>query len=247
MHLCYNNVMDIIDRKTAKAKGLVRYFTGRPCKHGHIAERQTSNGVCCECAKSISKAYSAKNREKVRERQRQYEYKNQERIKYRKRQNRIKNRAYYVEYDRQYCLKNKEKIKERRSKYYQANREKFRKRYAEYYARNKNYLAECRRRWGKENPHKGRLYSAKRKAALDFRTPDWVNVTDFDFFYELARSLTESSGIKHEVDHIVPLRGENVCGLHVPWNLQVITKRENLRKGNRAQYEISCWVFHLPL
>jgi hypothetical protein len=52
--------MQIISRAEAKAKGLKRYFTGKPCKHGHVAERQVSNATCVECERAAMKKYLLK-------------------------------------------------------------------------------------------------------------------------------------------------------------------------------------------
>lgn len=63
--------------------------------------------------------------------------------------------------------------------------------------------------------------------------PDWaVYPKQFSAIYREAKRKSNGSQ-KYEVDHIVPLRSEIVCGLHVPWNLQVITAEENSRKSNK--------------
>ena len=66
--------------------------------------------------------------------------------------------------------------------------------------------------------------------------PKWLTKEERDFIislYKHAKYIEKMFGIKCHVDHIIPLRGENVCGLHVPWNLQILTAEDNLKKGNR--------------
>lgn len=67
-------------------------------------------------------------------------------------------------------------------------------------------------------------------------TPKWLTVAErlqMRELYVQARKLTAIAGERYVVDHIVPLRSDEVCGLHVPWNLRVITQEENLKKSNK--------------
>lgn len=74
---------------------------------------------------------------------------------------------------------------------------------------------------------------AKRRQALARATPAWRDQRAIENVYQEARRLTAETGVKHEVDHIVPIMGEKVCGLHVEANLQILTKTANTRKHAR--------------
>lgn len=64
-------------------------------------------------------------------------------------------------------------------------------------------------------------------------TPPWACFKSIRTHYAMADELSELTGKKHVVDHIVPLNHPRVCGLHVDWNLQVITELQNGAKSNR--------------
>jgi hypothetical protein len=88
--------------------------------------------------------------------------------------------------------------------------------------------------WFAGNKDKRASYQAKRKATILQRTPKWD--TDAHLIvakYQLAAMLSQASGIPHHVDHIIPLQGKNVSGLHVFSNLRVIPGVDNVKKSNK--------------
>ncbi len=94
------------------------------------------------------------------------------------------------------------------------------------------YRAASRRN-RKKNPGKKNADTQARRAAFAKRMPPWVTKDDCSAFYEMAARVSRCLGIPHHVDHIVPLRGRLVSGLHVPLNLRVIPASVNVAKGNR--------------
>lgn len=81
--------------------------------------------------------------------------------------------------------------------------------------------------WVEQHPRRAYIVAA------NLSTPDWVDRKELQALHGEARRLTTETGIEHVLDHIVPLSHPYVCGLTVPWNLQVITRAQNAAKSNR--------------
>jgi hypothetical protein len=94
------------------------------------------------------------------------------------------------------------------------------------------------RAWSKTNRGTANALSKRYKLKKLNATPSWLS--EFDLFamkckYQVAAMLNKHGVEAWHVDHIVPIRGKDVCGLHVPWNLQVIPAKDNLAKSNRIE------------
>lgn len=156
------------------------------------------------------------------------------------------------EYDRAYRAANKEKIAAakkleavekphlgaaRKAKYRESHRVELRAKGIAYNQENADARAEYLRGYQKKNADKVRSWAMHYHASKLQRTPKWLTEDDhwmIEQAYDIAVKRTKATGVMFHVDHIVPLQGASVSGLHVPWNLQVITEIENKRKGNRA-------------
>ena len=141
--------------------------------------------------------------------------------------------------EREWRLNNKErnKVAEERSR--DKRKDKIRLAATRWGELNKDRKLQSTKRWQKQNPGKVNAITAKRRAAKLRATPKWLTsqqLTEISEFYILAKELQWLSDPTSplQVDHIIPLQGKNVSGLHVPWNLQILPKKANLIKGNKV-------------
>jgi len=183
-------------RKEAQDSGAKYYFTGEPCKHGHIAPRKTK-GSCVECLKvEWGKANTTRA-------------------------------DYFREYNK------REDVKDRKNDWYLANREQV---IASAATRPPEVLRQYRNAWKENNKTQVRADTKARRRKHRLATPKWLSrkqKSEIRQIYQIAITMSKTTGEQYVVDHIVPLRSELVCGLHVPWNLRVIPQQENLLKSNK--------------
>lgn len=92
----------------------------------------------------------------------------------------------------------------------------------------------------KRDKHKWTAQRAKRRAAERNATPPWLttlHLQEMKQIYKDAGEISALTGRQHHVDHIIPLISKKVCGLHVPWNLQILEAAENIAKSNRLAFD----------
>lgn len=174
--------------------------------HKRTSSADGLHGQCKECILSKSKERYASNKSAVLQRNKEY---------------REANRDIRLEAKKDYYLKNKEA----QSLYYK-----------EYRSKMGETIREKRAEWRNREREHVNIYSRAFRRKMKMATPLWLGKSDRELIsaiYRHARDCEIVTGTAYHVDHIVPLQGKEVCGLHVPWNLQVLPQDVNDAKGNR--------------
>jgi len=178
-------------RAEAKLQGTKYYFTGDPCRRGHIALRK-AKGCCVECMKE----------------------------------------DWVIDNERRKSKPKSEAAKSAGKRYYERNKEAV---IARANARPLIDKQRYKKAHKAANPEYYNVLNSLRKRRHKNATPIWLTKqqkNDIKELYINAMELTRITKTKYVVDHVIPLNNPTVCGLHVPWNLRVITQEENLKKSN---------------
>lgn len=230
-----------ISRADAKAKGLSRYFTGKPCKHGHVAERITANGVCTECIAAIEERYRNSHREQFREKWRKASAKaqliNPQREREKKRRWAKANQEKVDAYIKRWKAANPERCRAFDKKWRTANPAKIAK-------KNKNYktlhaerlkpIAIVRvKKWRKENPEGVRRNSqtrrARKKGAAGSHTAEQLLQLLERQRFKCAGCTTSVKDKRH-IDHIMPLaRGGSNDIRNLQWLCPVCNNKKHAK------------------
>jgi hypothetical protein len=205
--------MDTSELPKTRAEALAtkanHYFTGKPCKHGHIAPRKTK-GACTECLRQEWLASADKRAD------------------------------YFAQYNRS------EAGVEAKRRYYEANKAAV---IARATARPPEDKKRYRKKWAAENTTAVKALTKARRRRHRQATPTWLTRkqrAEIRHMYQIAMTMTQTTGEAYVVDHIIPLHHPDVCGLHVPWNLRVTTREENAAKSNKLPPEHLWLAFSSP-
>ena len=151
------------------------------------------------------------------------------------------------EYNRIWRNKNRARYRKQQAEYRERHREEIRARHKEWVDNNKEANDTHKKKWSDNNRdaintrsreywnnHRGEkaAHCAKRRAAKLERTPPWANMKKIERIYMLANWASKFTDEPLEVDHIIPLQGKNISGLHVHTNLQILKRSENQAKSN---------------
>ncbi len=202
-----------ISRAEARALGIKRYFTGEPCHRGGVAERSVGNGEC-HCTECVTVRRDRKNSANKRFR--------------------ADNLGLMLVRERGFYHANAERLRAERRKWYAANAERLSKKGRSLAVRERAKARSAE--WRRKNPEWRLELVARRQQAKRQAVPSWYGEFD-EFVFREAKSLCwqrrRETGVRWDIDHLIPISSKKACGLHCAQNWQVIPHRLNLQKHNK--------------
>ena len=198
----------------------------------HKTTRDRLSQACRSCTQAANRAYRARNTDALKAAALAKRERNRDQLA-------ARSRAYYAE--------NRETVRAAQVAYYEANKAAFKERNSrfhenrpsysrEYEKSRKDVKTEYNKQYRALDPFKWRAYvneyAMARHAHKGRATPPWADRRAIRTFYIACQLLAEVTGEPHEVDHVIPLKGKTVCGLHVETNLQILPTSDNRAKSN---------------
>lgn len=132
-----------------------------------------------------------------------------------------------------YHQDNREVILERFRKRYRSMPEVYKTEAQAWAEKNRDKVREKAKKSYRRKPEYFLEKSRRRQLLVEQQTPKWASLEKIRAIYAEARRLSRATGLPHEVDHVVPIKGRNVCGLHWEGNLEIKTRDANRRKTNK--------------
>lgn len=229
--------MKLVSRKEAKEMGLPHYYTGTPCKHGHVSKRRTSNATCFECHLLTNGKWRSNNPEYMGS----WYLENKDRV---------------LDQQKEYYEKNKSEILAKCKEYRDSNREKISASWLDWTKRNKKKFRDIQRRYeskARKTP-KGKMVAFMRNSVLralngklkEARCVDILGYTHDDLVAHMERQFSRgmtwgNHGKFWHVDHIIPVSkfiddGETDPKIiNALSNLMPLRSDKNLSKGAKLE------------
>lgn len=195
-----------------KCEGVVNVNNFRVRKSGAL------QSYCTPCSNEIGCKWARENKDEHNRNQRSFYQKNKSAIRDRVKQDRAENPCKYKLYNQNFRARNPDRVRELQKRHYWRNRDAM-------LGKSKN--------WRKSNPSANAEKSMRYEAAKRMAVPSWANMDDIKRVYEVCRMISEKTGVPHQVDHVLPIQSDLVCGFHVYENLAIIPAYMNAKKSNK--------------
>ena len=220
--------MEIISREDAIKIGQAWFFSGVPCKNGHIDKKGTKRWNCYQCTRELSKIRRQKNKEKISEQKKAYYRRNAEKINKKAKDNYPNVKEERQSYLKEYYQKNKEKLKEKSSEYFKENKEKVYK-YKKLWNKTDNGIINKKRNKAnrRDREREGNIKAADIKELIK---------NSKDVCYWCNSKLNKKDSSAFHLDHYVPL---SKGGLNSIENIVISCPSCNMNKKAKDPYEFA--------